>query len=166
MAWVYHRHYVGPDRRSNQFTVRFIERRRESEAGTRASVHSTLRQLLSHGMRWVDHLNYFGPDRRGREFSFFFLERRHEENAGQPPPLHAALRQLRMRVLDAHDATGRYILRERFIATALLADAQGLGQIGDALMNIASALDGPCEEGNDSRLMLRDELNRTEAMLG
>ena len=44
--------------------MRFIERRREAETETRASLDESLKQIAQRGLRWVDHLNYFGPDRR------------------------------------------------------------------------------------------------------
>lgn len=163
MGWLYHLNYFGPDRRSKGFQVRFIERRREDSVGTRASLRESLAQLWARGLSWVDHFNYFGPDRRAEVFSFFFLERRREQSAGPPPALHAALRQLRVRVMDAHDAAGRAALCERFTATAVLADAQGRGQIGDLLMKLVSALDA-ADEGADLRPMLHAELIRAEAM--
>lgn len=161
MGWLYHRGYVGPDRRSERFQVRFIERRRETETETRASLGESLKQIAQRGLRWVDHLNYFGPDRRGGAFSHFFFERRKESAAGMPS-LHAALRQLRVRVLEADNAGARHALRERSTATALLADAQGRTDIGDILTDLASKLEA--DEGDLSAL-LQSELLRAAAML-
>jgi hypothetical protein len=162
VGWSYHRGYVGPNRRSERFQVRFIERRRETETETRASLGESLRQIAQRGLRWVDHLNYFGPDRRGGAFSIFFFERRKESAAGTPPSLHAALRQLRVRVLEADNANVRHSLRERFTATALLADAQGRTDIGDILTALAWRL-----EAGESGLsaLLQSELLRAAAML-
>lgn len=163
MGWLYNKQYVGPDRRSERFQVRFVERRREAEPGTRASLAGSLKQLASRGLRWVDHFNYFGPDRRGDAFSYFFLERRKQASVGTPPPLHAALRQLRVRVLESSNGNARTALRDRFTATALLADAQGRTDIGDLLTDLAAKL-----EATDADLsaFLQSELLRAGAMLG
>lgn len=165
MSWVYRKTYVGPDRRTDQFQVRFIERRREQEAGGRGEIYASLQQLFARGMRWVDVSRYFGPDRRGDDYSFFFLERRRDNAASPPPPLATALRQLRMRLTDLDDATSRHLVRERIIATAMLADAQDHIPIGDMLMDLAAALDQRPEQGDDPRLMLQAALNRIEARL-
>lgn len=162
MGWLFHPKYFGPDRRAGKFQVRFVERRREQDAGSREKLQAVLPQLRSRGMRWVDHANYFGPDRRS-VFSVYFLERRKEQADGNPPPLHAALRQLRMRVLDADDAHARTLLSERLIATAILADSQGHTRIGDLLVSLARELDDAAEDA-DPRQMLHTELNRAEAM--
>lgn len=164
MGWLYHRAYVGPDRRSERFQVRFIERRRETETETRASLGDSLKQIAQRGFQWVDHFTYFGPDRRGADFSHFFFERRKQSAAGTPPPLHAALRQLRVRVLEAENADARHALRERFTATALLADARGRTDIGDILTNLAGLLDAGESEG-DLTDVLQAELLRAAAML-
>jgi hypothetical protein len=163
VRWLYRQSYFGPDRRSNRFQVRFIERRRETDAGTRQSLGAGLRRLAAKGLRWVDHFNYFGPDRRGDAFSHFILERRRQSSAGTPPPLHAALRQLRMRVLDLGDQDARDALRERITATAILADAQGRADIGDLLTALAGKLDAA-----DAGLAatVQSELLRAAAMLG
>lgn len=166
MGWLYHRNYFGPDRRNGGFEVRFLERRaREPGTGTRASLQGVLRDLFARGLRWVDVTSYFGPDRRSGAFSHFFLERRRHKAAGAPPPLHAALRQLRVRLLEVESAEGRGALRERLIATALLADAQGRAGIGDLLMQLAGRLE---TTGEDPQLMttLQSELLVAEAMLG
>ncbi len=164
MGWLYNRGYVGPDRRSEGFQVRFIERRaRDAETESRASLGESLKQLAARGLRWVDHFNYFGPDRRGNAFSHFFFERRKHASVGAPPALHAALRQLRVRVLEAENADARHALRERLIATALLADAQGRNDIGDLLTGLASKLE---EEGAaDLAAFVQSELLRASAML-
>ncbi len=164
MGWLYNKKYVGPDRRSERFQVRFIERRRETEAGTRASLGASLTQMAARGLRWVDHFNYFGPDRRGDAFSHFFLERRKQSAAGTPPPLHAALRQLRVRVLEAGKAEGRDGLRHRFTATALLADAQGRTDIGDVLTGLAEKL-GNAGADEDLSALMQSELLKAAAML-
>jgi hypothetical protein len=163
VRWLYRHSYFGPDRRANRFQVRFIERRREDDAGTRASMGASLRRLAAQGLRWVDHFNYFGPDRRGDAFSYFFLERRRQSSAGTPPPLHAALRQLRMRVLEVDDKDARAALRDRFTATAILADAQGRTDIGDLLTALVSKLDA-AEAGLAA--IVQSELLRAAAMLG
>src|SRR6185295_10937424 len=107
MNWLYHRNYVGPNRRSGRFHVRFLERRdRTQAAGTRTSVQDVLHELFARGLKWVDAITYFGPDRRSGAFSHFILERRRLEAAGHPPRLQAALRQLRVRVLNTSNAEG------------------------------------------------------------
>jgi hypothetical protein len=165
VGWLYHQRYIGPDRRSERFQVRFFERRKVTEAGTRASLGTNLKRLAARGLRWVDHLNYFGPDRRGDAFSYFFLERRRQSSAGTPPPLHAALRQLRVRVLETDNEDAREALRDRFTATAMLADAQGRTDIGDLLTELASKLDAP--EGQENlATVVQSELLRAGAMLG
>jgi hypothetical protein len=164
MGWLFNPKYFGPDRRAGKFQVRFLERRRTQDAGSRETLQSVLPQLRSRGMRWVDHANYFGPDRRS-VFSVFFLERRKEQADGSPPPLHAALRQLRMRVLDADDAQSRTLLCERLIATAILADSQGHTRIGDLLVSLAHHLEEQADDA-DPRQVLHAELNRAEAMQG
>lgn len=165
MSWLYNLNYFGPDRRSKRFQVRFLERRRAEEAGSRATLREGLRGLASRGLRWVDHLNYFGPDRRSDVFSYFFLERRRKSSAGTPPPLHAALRQLRVRVLQADEARNRVGYSERLTATALLADAHGQSAIGDLLTALASRIDAASADETLSGL-LQSELLRAEAMLG
>ena len=96
MGWLYHRTYVGPDRRAGHFHVRFFERRKGGEdTDTRASVQSVLRELFSRGLKWVDVTSYFGPDRRSGAFSHFFRERRHHETTGSAPPLRAACPETR-----------------------------------------------------------------------
>lgn len=164
MGWLFKPSYFGPDRRGGKFHVRFFERRKDSDAGTRATLKSKMRDLAAQGLRWVDHFNYFGPDRRTGVFSHFFLERRKEDSAGYPPPLHAALRQLRMRVLDADDPAKREALCERLMATALLADAQGQTQIGDLLMALVRTIEN-APTGADPRAELGELLNRAEALL-
>lgn len=163
MGWLYHRGYVGPNRRSERFQVRFVERRREDATETRESLGATLKQMAQRGLQWVDHLNYFGPDRRGGAFSHFFFERRKESAAGTPPPLHAALRQLRVRGLEADNADARDALRERLTATALLADAQGRTDIGDILTDLASKLGA---DESELATLMQSELLRAAAMLG
>jgi len=165
VSWVYRSNYVGPNRRSTGFVVRFIERRREANVEGAAVPASLLRELLSRGLRWVDHFNYFGPDRRGPDFSFFFLERRHTKNVGKPPALHTALRQLRVRLANAKDAEGRSALQERLTATGLLAEAQGFSAVAEALKTLASDLDGSRDHEADPRPRLYAELNRIESML-
>lgn len=162
MGWLYHHRYVGPDRRSEGFQVRFIERRKEGDSG--ASIGESLKQLAARGLRWVDHFNYFGPDRRGDAFSHFFFERRKHSSVGTPPPLHAALRQLRVRVLEAENADARHGLRERFTATAVLAHAQGRTEIGDLLNDLANALE-EVESDLDLTSHIQAELLRASAML-
>ncbi|MEZ6024455.1 MAG: hypothetical protein R3C16_13800 [Hyphomonadaceae bacterium] len=163
MGWLFHPNYVGPDRRSDQFHVRFLERRREKAASTRTALKAALAQISANDLRWVDHRHYFGPDRRGDVFSFFFLERRKENVAAPPPPLHIALRQIRVRVLETDDEAGRRALHDRLVATAILADAHNQTEIGDLLMVLAHALD---DVADDTRPMLEQELIRAEAMLG
>jgi hypothetical protein len=163
VRWLYRHSYFGPDRRSNRFHVRFLERRREDDAGTRASLKTSLKKLAAHGLRWVDHFNYFGPDRRGDAFSYFFLERRRNAHVGMPPPLHAALRQLRMRVLEVDNKEAHAALRERITATAILADAQGRADIGDLLTELANKLDGATEGLTP---LVQSELLRAAALLG
>lgn len=164
MGWLYHQRYIGPDRRADRFQVRFFERRKETDAGTRSSLNANLKRLAARGLRWVDHFNYFGPDRRGEAFSYFFLERRRESSAGTPPLLHAALRQLRVRVLETGDIEARDALRDRFTATAILADAQGRTDIGDLLTNLAAKLDTK-EQQEDLAAIVQSELLRAGAML-
>lgn len=165
MNWLYNRNYVGPNRRSERFHVRFFERRdRTQDVGTRASVRDALHDLFSRGLKWIDVSSYFGPDRRTGAFSHFLLNRRHEEKAGHPPALAAALRQLRVRVLNASDADGRRALHQRLTATALLADAQGHGAIGDLLTHMAESLEA-AGESCDVSIMLQSELLKAEAML-
>lgn len=163
MGWIYRSKYAGPDRRSDGFTVRFVERRKESE--TAPAPVNALRELFSRGLRWVDHLNYFGPDRRGDDFSFYFFERRRTKSAGKPPPLRTALRQLRVRVANADGVEGQDALRERLTATALLAEAQGFASVAAALTTLARSLEHPFDEGGDPRPELHIELNRVESML-
>lgn len=164
MAWHYHRKYFGPDRRGGRFEVRFLDRRKRGDeaAGSRVSLQAALRDLFEHGLRWVDVASYFGPDRRSGAFSHFILERRRHHAAGSPPPLHAALRQLRVRLLDVETAEGREALKERLIATALLADAQGRTEIGDHLLSVAEMLAEPCA---DVASALQSKLLAAEAML-
>jgi len=167
MGWLFHNSYFGPDRRSGRrFEIRFLERRKRapSEAGSRASLRGRLRELFARGLRWVDTLSYFGPDRRSDQFSHFILERRKDDAAGPPPPLHVALRQLRMRVLEAETSEGRKALRDRLIATGLLADAQGRTAIGDLLTRLAERMDAAGEA--DVSAMLQEDLLTAEAMLG
>jgi hypothetical protein len=161
---LYHRGHVGPNRRAERFQVRFVERRREDATETRESLGATLKQMAQRGLQWVDHLNYFGPDRRGGAFSHFFFERRKQSSTGTPPPLNAALRQLRVRVLEAGDANAHGALRERFTATALLADAQGRTDIGDVLTGLANQLDAG-ESDVDLPSLMQSELLRAAAML-
>lgn len=165
MDWLYHRKYFGPNRRKGRFEMRFLERRkRDASPGTRASLQSVLRELFERGLIWVDAASYFGPDRRASAFSHFVLDRRRRNVAGAPPPLHAALRQLRMRVLEADDPTRRSTLKERLIATALLADAQGFTEIGDKLARLAEALDG-ADADKPASDVLPAELLAAEALL-
>ena len=165
MNWLYHRNYVGPNRRSERFHVRFFERRdRSQDAGTRASVRDVLHEVFARGLKWIDVASYFGPDRRTGAFSHFFLERRRDETAGHPPALAAALRQLRVRVLNANSTDGRRALQQRLTATALLADAQGRPAIGDVLTQLAERLKA-AEVGSDVSAMLQAELLKAEAML-
>lgn len=165
MGWLYHRTYVGPDRRAGRFHVRFFERRKDGEdTGTRASVQSALRDLFSRGLKWVDVISYFGPDRRSGAFSHFFRERRRHETTGLAPPLRAALRQLRVRVLELKSADGGRALQERLIATAILADAQGRAAVGDALMRLADRL-AAAAPGEDLSGALQSQLLAAEAML-
>jgi hypothetical protein len=163
VRWLYHLSYFGPDRRSDRFQVRFFERRRETDVGTRASLKTSVKRLAERGLRWVDNFSYFGPDRRGDAFSYFFLERRRQASVGAPPSLHAALRQLRVRVLETEDKLAREALRERVTATAILADAQGRSDIGDLLTELASKLDSvECE---DLASVVQAELLRAGTML-
>lgn len=163
MNWLYHRNYVGPDRRAGRFQVRFFERRdRTQEAGTRASVQGVLHELFARGLKWIDVSSYFGPDRRSGIFSHFILERRRLKTASHPPTLQAALRQLRMRVLNADSADGRQSLQQRITATAVLADAQAHAAIGDLLMQLANKLE---TANRDMSAELQSELLRAEAML-
>lgn len=163
MRWLYRQSYFGPDRRANRFHVRFLERRRDDDAGSRATLKTSLKRIAAQGLRWVDHFNYFGPDRRGDGFSHYFLERRKQSHAGTPPPLHAALRQLRVRVLDLQDQDARQALRERITATAILADAQGRGDIGDLLTELAAKL---ATDGEGLAADVQSGLLRAAAMLG
>ena len=164
MAWVYSRRYAGPDRRSRRFAVRLFERR--SEEGTELAIaEHSLGALFSRGLRWVDDLNYFGPDRRGKGFSFFFLERRRAKHVGKPPPLATALRQLRVRMINVEGADDRTLLRERLMATALLAEAQGLEEVAQALRALGDTVENALHEEADVQLQLGDELNRIETML-
>lgn len=161
MGWLYNKGYVGPNRRGGRFQIRFLERRkRDAEEGTRASTKGALSQLFANGMKWVDTMTYFGPDRRGA-FSHFLLERRKQEVVGAPPRLHAALRQLRMRLLEAQSDESRPAFLERMRATALLADAQGRGAIGDVLTRLADQLEAGGMLGSE----LESELLTAEAML-
>ena len=90
-------------------------------------------------MHWVDFQGYFGPDRRqGRGKRM--LERRRENCAGRPPALRTALRQLRMRVLEAHGASGIQDFMARTRAVALLATAHREPEVAQLLTSIASAL--------------------------
>lgn len=139
MGWLFHRNYVGPDRRSGRFQIRFVERRKAS-AEPHTSFHGMLSALFARGLKWVDAMAYFGPDRRSGAFSHFILERRRHEYAGAPPPLRSALRQLRVRVLEADDENSRSTLQERLTATALLADAQGQIDVSLRLMQLATKL--------------------------
>lgn len=161
MAWLFHRKYVGPDRRGGRFQVRFLERRGKRADTDETEPKSALRALLERGVKWVDVASYFGPDRRGA-FSHYILERRRLEAAGNPPPLHAALRQLRMRVLDAETPEGRSALKDRLAATALLAHAHGADAIGDHLSRLADGLEDASE---DFLSELPSELIAAEAML-
>lgn len=164
MNWLYNRNYVGPNRRSERFHVRFFERRdRAPDAGTRASVRDALHDLFARGLKWVDVSSYFGPDRRTGVFSHFLLDRRRVEHAGHPPALAAALRQLRVRVLNASDANGRHALQQRLTATALLADAQGHAAIGDLLTQLSERL--ASDTNADLSGMLQSELLKAEGML-
>lgn len=163
MGWLYDKNYVGPDRRGGRFEVRFRERRkRDGEASTRASLKSRVGDLVARGLRWVDTMTYFGPDRRNRAFSHFFLERRKHEAVGAPPTLHGALRQLRMRMLEIDSEVSRAAFLERMRATALLADVNGRGGIGDALTRVADQIESG--EGMPSA-ELESALLRVEAML-
>jgi hypothetical protein len=168
MGWLYHRNYFGPDRRTGRFEVRFLERRarEQREEGTRASLQGVLRDLFARGLRWVDVTSYFGPDRRSGAFSHFFLERRKQKSGGAPPSLHAALRQLRVRVMEADNADGRHALRERMIATALLADAQGRAPIGDLLTQLAARLETAGDDDAELAAFLQSNLLTAEATLG
>jgi len=164
VRWLFRKTYFGPDRRGAKFQVRFIERRKDNDTGTRKTLQSSMREIAQQGMRWVDHLNYFGPDRRAEAFSFFFLERRKEDASGTPPPLHAALRQLRVRIHEADNPAKREALCERLLATALLADAQGRTEIGDLLMALARTIeDAPAEA--DPRDALQELMNQAEALV-
>lgn len=166
MSWLYHQSYFGPDRRGERFQVRFVERRGKADVeAARLSLAERLKQFAAKGLRWVDHFNYFGPDRRGDAFSYYFLERRRDDYAGTPPPLHAALRQLRVRVLEAHDADERAVLRERVMATALLAAAQERTDIIDLLIQLAADMDTPQSEA-DLAATVQAQLLRAAAMLG
>jgi hypothetical protein len=163
VGWLYRPSYFGPDRRSSRFQLRFIDRRREIDAGTRASLRTSLKRLAATGLRWVDHLNYFGPDRRRDGFSLFILERRRHSSVGAPPSLHAALRQLRVRSLETENDDARHALCERVTATAVLADAQGRSDIGDLLAELARKLDST--ESGDLANVVQTELLRSGAML-
>jgi hypothetical protein len=165
VSWVYRNTYVGPNRRSDQFQVRFLERRRAREAGARDELGDSLRRLFAQGLKWVSALNYFGPDRRGDDYNFFFLERRRANCATTPPPLATALRQLRVRLADIDAATAGEKLRERILATAMLADAQACVDIGDMLMTMADKASALCDGNADRIVALQDELNRIEARL-
>ena len=165
MGWIYRSNYAGPDRRSGRFAVRFVERRRDYGGEPQVTTASALQEFFSRGLRWVDHLNYFGPDRRSEDFSFFFLERRRATGVGAPPPLHIAFRQLRVRIINAQDAQGRGELGQRLVATALLAQAQGLGEVADALTTLARCLDASVDPGRDPRPWLHTEISRVESML-
>jgi hypothetical protein len=163
MGWLHNRNYVGPDRRSGRFEVRFRERRdRDAQTETRASLRGAIGQLFARGLKWVDTMSYFGPDRRTGAFSHFFLERRKREAVGAPPTLAGALRQLRMRTLEAETEDGRRSLQERLNATALLADAQGHSEIGDLLTRLAEALESGA---SDLSILVQSELLNAEAML-
>jgi hypothetical protein len=165
MGWLYHRNYVGPDRRGGRFHIRFFERREaQAGAGTRASIADMVGNFVARGRKWVDTLGYFGPDRRTGAFSHFFLERRSFNAAGPTPTLRAALRQLRMRVLDAEASEGRFTLQERLLATALLADVHGRPSIGDLLIDIARRLEDADDESHLSAV-LQAELLSAEAAL-
>jgi hypothetical protein len=166
VGWLYNRNYVGPDRRSERFHVRFFERRREEEASaSSSSLRDSLKRLAGRGLRWVNHLNYFGPDRRGDDFSYFFLERRRQSNVGAPPPLHAALRQLRVRLLEVDCNEARESLRDRITATAILAEAQSRSDISDVLLTLANKFDSGDHQG-DLMTLVQAEMLRAEAMLG
>lgn len=67
-----------------------------------------------------------------------------------------------MRLLDVETAEGREALKERLIATALLADAQGRTEIGDHLLSVAEMLAEPCV---DVASALQSKLLAAEAML-
>jgi hypothetical protein len=164
VAWVYRNNYAGPDRRSGQFQVRFLERRRENAESAPTLVRS-LQDLFARGLRWVDHFNYFGPDRRGGDFSYYFFERRRTKSVSEPPPLPTALRQLRVRVANAKDAEALFALEERLTATALLAEAQGFEQVATALTSLAARLAAAQDGGPITGDVLHDELGRIEAML-
>ena len=161
MRWIYRSKYAGPDRRSGGFVVRLFERRRDDGGETRSPSGNALEEFFSCGLRWVDHFNYFGPDRRGNDFSFFFFERRRTKSVGNPPPLHTALRQLRV---SADDAAGQDALRERLMATALLAHAQGFSAVANSLITLARNLQS-FNGASDPRPELLGELKRVESML-
>jgi len=161
MGWLFHRKYVGPDRRGGRFQIRFFERRGLHGDGGE-SPKSALRALFERGVKWIDAATYFGPDRRSGAFSHFILERRRHHAAGNPPPLHIALRQLRVRVLEAETAEGRSALRERLTATAMLAYAHGNSAIGDHLTGLARRLE---DAGEDFAARLQSELIAAEALL-
>lgn len=142
MNWLYHRFYVDPDRRRPRFEIRPLERRRRRpETEPCASLRAAIGELFARGLKWVDTFSYFGPDRRSGVFSHLFLERRRHDEASSPPPLSAALRQLRVRVLEVETPEGRRRLKERLLATSLLADAHGRGALSDVLTDLAAKLD-------------------------
>jgi hypothetical protein len=74
-----------------------------------------------------------------------------------------ALRQLRVRLIEAETVEGRGVLKDRLIATALLADAQGRTVIGDRLTRLAEQLE--TTDGELSLPALQSELLAAEAML-
>jgi hypothetical protein len=166
MSWLYHRNYIGPERRGGRFAVRFLERRKNrDDNGSQGSIQDSVRTVFARGLKWIDVSAYFGPDRRSGVFSHFILERRRQDSATTPPPLHAALRQLRVRVLEASNCEGRAAYRDRLIATAILAEAQGRTAIGDSLLGLAEALTDATDDADLSGA-LQTQLIAIEAMLG
>lgn len=163
MGWLYHRNYVGPDRRAGRFEFRFRERReRQPAPQSRAALKDLVGELIMQGRKWVDAFSYYGPDRRSGVFSHFLLDRRREDASGPPPALSAALRQLRVRGFDADREEGRQALCERLRATALLADAQGRAPVGDLLLHLATTIEA---ESTCCPDILQQQLHTAEAML-
>lgn len=90
-------------------------------------------------------------------------ERRRKDFAGPPPSLRAALRQLRVRVIDAHGATGRAAFVARLLGTSLLANIQGHGPVGDMLMGLARKIQN--NGAGDHRELMYEALDNAELTL-
>jgi len=165
MDWLFHRNYLGPDRRRGGFEVRFINRRKNGPGNSsNLPFADAVGALFKRGLKWVDALSYFGPDRRSGAFSHFILERRKSDAAKSAPPLHSALRQLRVRVLGTESAEERARILERLLATAVLAEANGRGDIAASLHALSERL-AAAPDDNHWASTLQSGLRGAEAML-